>query len=366
MTFADASLLRLGVALTGLILVGLWSQTGRRRRLAEFLGGRRAADRLARSDLYGLGIGRTILLGLSGIALATAAAGPRWADAPPPPEVPVKQVILAIDVSASMQATDASPTRLARAVDTARELLDGLDDQEVGLLLFAGKSYPLAPPTRDHDALRFLLTGVTPTIASAQDPGTLLSIGIGEGIALLDRERPTGPRQAGGQAEAHAAVGERRIVLIGDGDTSEPEEEVEKALDQAAEEGIGVHTVGVGTDQGSRMTMPPGTYQLGGPVLDRSGAPGTSRLDEPLLRRVAERGGGRYAHTDREADLRALEADLAQAPTPEPSPGDDAPPWARYDLPFLLALAAAALVLLDSLLDMAFPSLTSLGPREVA
>ncbi len=359
MTFQDPSFLHLGVGLTALIMVGLWSHAGRRRRLAEFLGGQRAVDRLSRSNLYRLRIERALFLGLGGLALAIAAAEPRWLEFPEP-GLPVKQVILAIDVSASMQAADVSPTRLARSVGVAGELVDALEDHRVGLLLFAGTGYPLAPPTHDHEALRFLLGGITPTIASSLDPGTLLSVGIEEGVELL--ERPTAVavrtegRAIGADLSGQELVGEKLIVLIGDGETGENDDGVSRAIEVAREAGIGIHTVGVGTTSGAGMIMPSGTYQLGGPVLDATGTRGMSQLREPLLREVAAAGGGQYVNASSETELRALRVDLEDPSLiPDLSPGDGVPIWARYDLSFLLGLGALLLILAEGMLDVTLP-----------
>ncbi|MEQ1857796.1 MAG: hypothetical protein ABL963_15180, partial [Longimicrobiales bacterium] len=78
MIWADASLLWLGTALTALVLLGVWSHGRRRRRLAEYLGGRRALARVARADLSGFRVGRSLLLGVAGVCLTVAAAEPTW------------------------------------------------------------------------------------------------------------------------------------------------------------------------------------------------------------------------------------------------------------------------------------------------
>jgi Ca-activated chloride channel family protein len=368
-TFLDPWLLQVGVGLTALVLVGLRSHAGRRRRLADFIGGRRAVDRLSRSNLYRLRVERTLLLGIGGLALAAAAAEPHWSGSPELP--PVKSVILAIDVSASMQAADVAPTRLARAVEVAGELLDALEDHRVGLLLFAGTGYPIAPPSHDHQALRFLMEGVTPTIASAYDPGSLLSVAIEEGVSLLERRAPLAveadPLAVGADPVAQERAGERLIVLVTDGETGESDEDVSRAVEVAVEAGIGIHTIGVGTEQGAGMIIPASAYQFGGPVLDVTGAPSTSRLREPPLRDVAAAGGGRYANARNGAQLRALTGELqASGSIPEQNPDDERPGWARYDLPFLLGLGALVLILIESLLDMTLPERWSLRMRELA
>ena len=368
-TFLDPWFLQIGVGLSALVLVGLRSHAGRRRRLADFLGGRRAVQRLSRSNLYRLRVERALLLGIGGLALAAAAAEPHWSGSPELP--PVKSVILAIDVSASMQATDVAPTRLARATEVAGELLDALEDHRVGLLLFAGTGYPIAPPTRDHQALRFLLEGVTPTIASAWDPGSLLSAGIEEGIALLQRQtlltvEPDGPA-VDADPVAREREGERLIVLLTDGEAGESDEDVSRAVEAAVEAGIGIHTIGVGTEQGAGMIIPTSAYQFGGPVLDATGAPSTSRLREPPLRALATTGGGRYANAGSGAQLRALMGELQTSESiSERNPDEETPGWARYDLPFLLGLGALVLILLESLLDVTLPERWSSRIREWA
>ena len=402
MIWVDASLLAVGGALTALVLVGLWAHQRRRRLLAEFLGGRIAMRRLSRLDLYRRGLRRAVLLGTAGVAIAVAAAEPRWEDAPPPPPPPLKQVVIAIDVSASMQAGDAEPTRLAHAVAAADSVLTGLAGHEVGLLVFAGTAYPLAPPTLDHRALRFLMSGLVPRLASAQDPGTLLSVAIDESLALLDR-RPSetpgeaAPRVAPGSGSSDAAgaaapgaargaapsaggapgaestpapprvQGGRLIVLVSDGDTREAEADVLAAVARAAEADVSLFTIGIGTAEGAGMTMPAGTYQLGGPVVDARGAPGTSRLREPVLRQMAGGGGGAYAHATAQADVQAMRIALADTgPAPEPVADLSTPMWARYDLPFLLGALALALVFLESLVGMSLPVVRFARAREAA
>lgn len=372
MTWVDSSLLVVGAALTMLVLVGLWSHGRRRRLLAEFLGGRSAMARLSRLDLYRLGLRRALLLAAAGIALTVAAAEPRWRDAPPPPPPPMKRAVLAIDVSASMQAEDEAPTRLARAVAAADSAIESLAGHEVGLLIFAGTTYPLAPPTLDHDALRFLLRGLVPRLASAQDPGTLVSEAIDESVALLDygpSETPgeAAPRDSTATARERPARGDRLIVLVSDGDAGESEGDVLAAVGRARAAGVGIHTIGVGSEAGAGMVMPSGTYQLGGPVVDARGAPGSSRLHEPLLRQVAADGGGAYAHAAAGSDLDAVRSALADTgPAPERAVDVSAPAWARYDLPFVLGAAALALVVLESLVGLSLPVLRMARTREAS
>lgn len=356
MIFVDASLLWLGGALTALVLLGVWSHGRRRRRLAEFLGGHRALARVSRSDLSGMRWGRSLLLGVAGASLAIAAAEPSWIEPPAPEPPPVDRLVLAIDVSASMQGTDVEPTRLGRAVDVAREVLAEVGDQEVGLLVFAGTSYPIAPPTFDHEALAFMLDGVVPTTASAYDPGTLGSVAVLDAMRLLDAP-----------ADSGVTIGRRRILVISDGDDGEPERSLAAAIDSARTVGIEVHAIGVGTERGSSMSLPAGTYQLGGPVTTASGGRAFSRLNEGTLRALAERGGGRYALANAPGDLGGVGSAISSPPAPTELPGGDARPWwVRHDVPYVLGVTALVLLLLESLLDAALPNLPALRARRVA
>jgi hypothetical protein len=392
-TLLNPDLLRYGLLFTTLALVGLWAHAGRRRRLAEFLGGRRAVDRLSPSDLLRLRVERILLLGLGGLAAAFAAAEPRVTASlidGEPSGPPPKDVVIAIDVSASMQAGDVPPTRLARAVQVADGLISELgDEHRVGLLLFAGTAYPLAPPTLDHQALRFILSGVVPTIASAQDPGSLISVGVREGVALLgytpvegggaEGEPADGPRLGGSDSTTPGAVdsvassggvqgapgpdalspsratgpvGERMLVLIGDGDPAEPEEAVAEAMAIAQEAGVTVHTIGVGTTAGSGMIMPEGRYQLGGAIVDQAGVRAVSHLEEGRLRELAGAGGGTYVDGNDVSGLGELGGVLRDPGTPAETTEPEAIPfWVQHDLVLALGAVALSFVFLESLLD---------------
>lgn len=370
-------MLAVGIGVTGLVIVGLGSHTRRRRSLAEFLGGRAAMTRLSRPDLYRRGLRRTFLLAAAGTAVAVAAAEPRWEGAPEPPSPPLKRAVLAIDISASMQAEDEDPTRLGKAVEAASASLDSLAGYPVGLLLFAGTAYPLAPPTLDHDALRFLLRGLVPRLASAQDPGTLISVAIDESLALMGRWQSATAAEPSAQAlrDTTGAVGrsatpggsESLIVLISDGEVGESDADVTAAVARAAESGVTLYAIGVGSAAGARMVMPRNSFQLGGPVADERGVPATSRLRAPLLRRISANGGGAYAHQGSPADMHAIQVALADmGPAPEPVVDAEAPVWGRYDLPFVLVATALVLIVMESLLGISLPVLRFTSAQEAS
>lgn len=323
--FLNPSVLLVGLAVAVVAVFGLARHAVRRRRLARYLGGERAAQRLSDADLYRLRLERVFLLAFAALAAAAAGSDPQWSAGTTPPPAP-RRIVLAIDVSASMQALDTSPTRLARGLEVARELVGRLEGDEIGLLLFAGTPYPIAPPTSDHDALDYFLTALDPVMASAHDPGSLLAVGIREGAALAD------------EAET-----ERFVVLIGDGETPESEGVLLAAAEASLARGTRIHAIGVGTPGGGEMVMPQATYQFGGPVVDETGAPVISRMNGPLLESVAAAGGGSYARADDAGALEALYSsfDLETA----------GPLWARHEPVVFFLLAALAGLLVESLLD---------------
>jgi Ca-activated chloride channel family protein len=328
-TFSNPSLLVVGGAVILLVVLGVTSQTRRRRQLADHLGGPRAALRVAGSGLYGRRGRRILALGLATLLVAVAAAEPVWlAEERTHLLESPKSVVIALDVSASMQAADVPPTRLARAVQIAGELVDRAHGSRVGVLLFAGKGYVLVPPTYDLEAVAFLLEGVTGTLASAQDPGSLLATGIRDGLIQLPGE------------------GERVIVLISDGEAGEPESDVIDAVREAAAQGVALHSVGVGTYGGGPVPS------LGRPTRpSRSSAEGrqedVSRLQELLLRRIADAGGGEYVRAGERSEMDHVVRAIQSRATPE----EASSAVAGGALGSVLVVGSLLLLILDSLAE---------------
>jgi len=346
-TLARPEFLHLGLGVILLLLLGVWSHARRRRRLASFVGGPAAARRISGGRLERLPLASLFVLSLAGVALAFAGADPRFEGVTEEsPVEPVRSVVLALDVSASMQAADVPPTRLGRAVEIAGELIDVLEGDRVGLLLFAGTGYPIAPPTHDHDALRFLLSGITPTIASAHDPGTLVSVGISEAIALFDYLQ----NEEGAEVE-----GDRMIVILADGERGEPEGALSEAIREARDRGIRILTIGIGTESGAQVRMPAAPFQLGGIIMGPDGTPVISRLDQPFLTTVADLGAGSYTRAVDAPALASLLEDFARPAPPPPVSEVPGLPWTGPGLTRWLLLSALILLLAESLFDVRLP-----------
>ncbi|MGH7476134.1 MAG: vWA domain-containing protein, partial [Longimicrobiales bacterium] len=245
---------------------------------------------------------RAALLLVAALALGLAAAGPRWGFEAVEARSRSSSIVLALDASNSMLATDLEPNRLQRERLFASRLLRELSGDRLGLIVFAGRGYVLAPLTVDHSALQLYLDALDPQILSAG--GTAISSGL---------------RQATDLARGDESGAERAVVLVTDGEALEERGLVLEAAERAAAAGVVVHTVGVGTAAGARIPdVDPGTGAIRGFIRDVDGSIVVSRLDEALLRDVAGITGGTYVHlgeagaTERLLDrLRSLE----RAPT---------------------------------------------------
>lgn len=182
-------------------------------------------------------------------------------------------IVFALDVSRSMLADDLRPDRLQRAKFAVLDLLQRLEGDRAGLVAFAGQAFLQCPPTLDTDAFRESL--------QAAGPGALTRGGSDLGAAL---------REA---AEAFPAENNVKVaILLTDG-----EDLAGGALEaarEAAEAGITVHTIGVGTPAGTYLRVS-GAGGRGDYIRDADGQPVLSRLEEESLRRVAALTGGRYS-----------------------------------------------------------------------
>ena len=232
---------------------------------------------------------RTTAHVLAWLLLALAAAGPRL-----PEELPGQnlrdgaRVLVALDLSRSMEAADVSPTRFKRARIELLDLLDRARVDRFGLLPFAGRAHLLAPPSADYDALRHYLDGLRPNL--------LPTAGSGIGAAL--------EHARGYFAEAPGA--DAAVLLISDGEAADGQQ-ARAAAEALAKAGIPLYVLGVGSAEGASLPANDGGW------LEQDGRAVVSRLDATTLRRLAELTGGRYADVaDDDSDWQRLyEAGIA-------------------------------------------------------
>lgn len=181
-------------------------------------------------------------------------------------------VIIALDVSKSMLAMDIQPDRLTRAKQLVQSILDKMSTDRVGLIVFAGRAYLQVPLTIDYSAMKMMLTNVNPEMVPTQ--GTV----IGDAVDLA--------MNSFSQKEKKY----KSLIVISDGEDHD-EQAIEK-VKAAAETGVIVHTVGVGSPQGTTI-FDPETKSI---KLNENGDAVISRLNEEALSDIASAGRGNYIY----------------------------------------------------------------------
>lgn len=184
------------------------------------------------------------------------------------------EVMIALDVSNSMLAQDYSPNRLDRAKLAISRLVDKLDGDRIGLVLFAGTSFVQLPITTDYVSAKMFMNSISTTSIAVQ--GTA----IGDAIN-------TCVRSFSSQSE-----NSRAIIVITDGENHE--DDPVEAAKQAAEMGITVYTIGVGSVEGQPIPV------NGNLLKDSKGEIVVTRLDEQTLQEIAKAGHGAYVHAGNE------------------------------------------------------------------
>ena len=184
------------------------------------------------------------------------------------------EAIIAIDVSNSMYAEDVKPNRLEKAKMMMSNMVDGMKDDKVGLVVFAGQAFTQIPITSDYVSAKMFLETISPSMISVQ--GT----DIAEAIRLCCRSFT----QQDDVAKA--------IFLITDGEDNEGG--AIEAAEAAAKSGIRVYILGIGDPLGAPIPIP-GTNQY---IIDDEGNTVVSKLNEEMCREIAKAGNGSYIFVD--------------------------------------------------------------------
>ena len=206
--------------------------------------------------------------------LVLALARPQWGERTEEVVRTGVDVFIALDTSLSMDATDVAPSRLEKARHMAANLIDHLQGNRVGLIVFAGSAFVQCPLTLDDGAVRIFLDSVS--------TGAVAATGTNVASAI------DAARRGFVSKESKYKV----VVLLTDGEHHEgdPMEVVE----QARQEGVVIHTVGVGTAAGDPIPIRDSQGEITDYKRDEAGQPVLSRLDEDSLIRIALASGGEY------------------------------------------------------------------------
>ena len=263
-----------------------------------------------------------------GLALAIVAlAQPRWGYVYEDVKRKGLDLLFAVDTSRSMLSNDVQPNRLERVKLAAQDLVDQLQGDRVGLIAFAGRAFLQAPLTIDYEAAVESINDLdTKTIPEG---GTNIS----ESINLAT------------QTFGKSAAGNRALIIFTDGE--ELSGDAVKVAKTAAEGGVKIFTVGVGTPQGSLIPI---TGEDGGTafVKDSSGQVVKSKLDENRLKEIAEATGGFYLHLGDGPQTMAqlYQQGLAKMKAAEIDARLSRRPIERYEWPLSAALIALTISIL--------------------
>jgi Ca-activated chloride channel family protein len=197
-------------------------------------------------------------------------------------------VMIALDVSKSMLAQDVKPNRLERAKQALGKLIDKLNNDRVGIVVFAGRAYLQMPLTGDHGAAKMYLGSASTDIVPTQ--GTVISDALKMCYASFNTKEKK----------------YKAVILISDGE--DHDEGALKIAQQMTEDGIVINTVGIGSPQGSTIIDELTNQEK----KDINGNTVITRLNEEELKSIAEKGNGSYQlFTNADELVSKLDAQLA-------------------------------------------------------
>ena len=184
------------------------------------------------------------------------------------------EVMIALDVSNSMMAQDVQPSRLEKAKQVLSKLVDGMTNDKIGLVVFAGDAYTQLPITADYVSAKMFLSTISTQMVPRQ--GTAI------GSALDLSIKSFGAKSTSAKA----------IIVITDGENHE--DDAIGAAKLAAENNIIVNVIGMGKTDGAPIPVP-GTMNF---WKDKDGNVVVSKLNEPMCKEIAQAGKGIYVHAD--------------------------------------------------------------------
>jgi Ca-activated chloride channel homolog len=182
------------------------------------------------------------------------------------------EVIIALDVSNSMLAEDIQPDRLTRAKQAISRLVDNLDKDKIGLIIFAGDAYTQIPITTDYISAKMFLSSINPEMVPKQ--GTAIGAAISLGMKSFSP----------GEGKSKA------LIIITDGENHE--DDPVSVAEEASKAGIVIHTIGIGSTEGVPIQM-----TINGKkdfLKDVDGNTVITKLDEEILKKIAITANGSY------------------------------------------------------------------------
>ena len=270
-----------------------------RRRTEEEIGHLASIRSMAASSSPRKHVARFVLVVLSVMLLVVSTARPQWGEMAREVERRGIDVVIALDISRSMLAEDVAPSRFDAAVREIDALLRRLEGDRVGLVVFAGIAFVQSPLTSDYGAIRLYLDRLHPEDLEIQ--GTAIQLALDESVELL----------TGGEDEDFERADNQMIVVISDGEDHEGDP-LGSARD-AAEEGIHVYTVGIGTEQGGRIPIRNRDGSVREYHEDRRGNVVVTTLIEGQLMEVADAANAEYSRYEGDGTIADFVVDAVEA-----------------------------------------------------
>ena len=181
-------------------------------------------------------------------------------------------VVFALDVSKSMLAEDIAPNRLEKAKQIISKIIDKLGSDRVGIIIYAGNSYPLLPITTDHAAAKMFLQNASPDMVSSQ--GTAINEALNLAKTYYNNDEQTN----------------RFLIIISDGE--DHQENTKQVAQNMSKEGVKVYSIGVGTEKGGPIPMKVNGSLLG--YKKHKGETVITKRNATVLEAVANVASGRY------------------------------------------------------------------------
>ncbi|MBI5416561.1 VWA domain-containing protein [Candidatus Poribacteria bacterium] len=228
-------------------------------------------------------------------------------------------IIVAIDVSMSMQTEDMKPNRLEVAKREISKFSDMLEGDRLGLIVFAGEAFMQCPLTLDYSAFKMFLDVLD--VNTVPVPGTAIGKAISTAIgSFSEKERK-----------------HKVLVLFTDGE--DHESNPIEAAEEAAKQGVKIYTIGIGSTKGDPIPVKDDHGKVVGYKKDRDGNIVMSRMDDNTLKKIALLTGGKYYYASRqEIELERILKEISQMEKKELSSGFFRHFEERYIYPLILAL----------------------------
>ena len=200
------------------------------------------------------------------------------------------ELVIALDVSNSMLAEDITPNRLENAKRAISKLVDRLHNDKIALIVFAGDAFVQLPMTSDYSAVKMFLSTITPRLVSNQ--GTA----IGSAIDLGMKSFTPGDES------------NKALIIITDGENHEGN--AVEMSENANDQGVVVHTIGMGLSKGAPLPVY-NKFRQKDYRTDKEGNVVISKLNETMLKKIAVSGGGKYIRANNtKTGLNALFSEL--------------------------------------------------------